>query len=75
MLMMDNYVINTVKSNDYGTCGINIKQAEKRRIFEFHFKWDNIVKNYIYTHKTTFLKIAVHFARSLSRHIHISDRK
>lgn len=31
---------------------------------------------YIYTQKkNTFLKIAVHFARSLSRHIHISDRK
>lgn len=31
---------------------------------------------YIYTQKKpTFLKIAVHFARSLSRHIHISDRK
>lgn len=27
--MMDYYVINTVKCNDYGTCGINIKQAEK----------------------------------------------
>lgn len=33
-------------------------------------------KLYIYTHKNpTFLKIEVHFARSLSRHIHISDRK
>lgn len=51
--------------------------SRKRRIFEFHFKWDNIGKNYIYIHtkKPTFLKIAVHFARSLSRHIHISDRK
>lgn len=27
--MMDYNVINTVKCNDYGTCGINIKQAEK----------------------------------------------
>lgn len=31
--MMDYNVINTVKCNDYGTCGINIKQAEKGRIF------------------------------------------
>lgn len=55
--MMDYNVINTVKSNDYGTCGINIKQAEKGRIFEFHFKWDIIVKNYIYiyTHKKNHL--------------------
>lgn len=52
------------------------KTSRKRRIFEFHFKWDNLVKNYIYTHKKpTFLKIEVHFAQSLSRHIHISDRK
>lgn len=29
ILMMDYNVINTVKCNDYGTCGINIKQAEK----------------------------------------------
>lgn len=75
--MMDYYVINTVKCKDYGTCGIHIKQAEKHESL-------NSISNgiilsitiYIYTHKNpTFLTIAVHFARSLSRHIHISDRK
>lgn len=54
--MMDYNVINTVKCNDYGTCGINIKQAEKDESLNSISNVKYSQELYIYTQKTHLFK-------------------